>query len=144
MVPKIRVLFSLAGEHDKEVDLAEITKKIGIAPTKTRTSDDWPDSIKDQIGLPDELKPHYTWQLDIGYSKNRLVRDRFALMKDLLIGKIETINELKKKYSLRASFTVGIHAQHDQHNLPELFLSQETIEFLASIGADIGFDMYLD
>ena len=54
------------------------------------------------------------------------------------------INELKKQFSLSAAFTVGIHAQHDQCNMPEVYLTEEIVAFLASIGADVGFDMYLD
>ena len=139
---KINIWFSLIG---KNVDLDEITDRLGINPTHVRTLDDWPEAIKNpKNDLPDELQPRYIWQVDIEYETNRLVRDRFDVMLRLMTDKTEIINELKKKFSLKASFTVGIHAQHDQHNMPEVFLTQEIIAFVASIGADIGFDMYLD
>jgi len=143
--PKIRVLFSLIGKVGVDVNLDKITKEMGIKPTKTRTPDDWPEAIKSpKTELPDEYRPHHVWQIDIGYKKDKLVRDRFNVMLRLLTKKIEVINDLKKQFSLRASFTIGIQAQHDQYNMPEMFLTQEIVAFAADIGADIGFDMYLD
>ena len=116
-----------------------------IIPTRSRGLEDWPDTIRSpKIELPEELKPRYIWQYDIGYKKCRLVRERFSEMLELLYGKETIINDLKKLYSLRTSFSVGIHAQHDQHNLPELVLTKEIITFAASIEADIGFDMYFE
>ena len=144
-LPKIRVLLSLIGKFDTEVNLDIITKEMCLVPTRTRTPDDWPETIKNpRAELPDELKPSYVWELDTGYAHNKLVRDRFDVMLNFLTEKRDIINDLKKRFSLSASFTVGIHAQHDQCNLPEVFLTQEIIAFAASIGADIGFDMYLD
>lgn len=144
-LPQVRVLFSLIGKFGIEVNFDQITEKICIKPTRIRTLDDWPEAIKNpKTELPDELKPHYVWQVDIGYESNRLVRDRFDVMLKLLSEKKDIINDLKNQFSLRASFTIGIHAQHDQCNMPEVFLTQEIIVFAASIGADIGFDMYLD
>ena len=139
---EINIWFSLSGRN---VNLDEITDKLGIIPCQVRTLDDWPEAIKNPKNeLPDELKPRYIWQVDIGYEVSRLVRDRFEVILNLLTDKIDIINELKKQFSLKASFTVGIHAQHDQCNMPEMFLTQEIIAYAASIGADIGFDMYLD
>ena len=143
--PEIRVLFSLIGKFGVDVNLDKITKEMCIKPTKTRTPDDWPEAIKNpKTELSDEFRPHYVWQIDIGYESDKFVRDRFGIMLRLLTKKIGIINDLKNQFSLRASFTIGIHAQHDQHNMPEVFLTQEIVTFAASIGADIGFDMYLD
>jgi hypothetical protein len=118
---------------------------MGIEPTEVRTPDDWPETIKNpKVELPDELKPRHIWKIDIGYESSNLVRDRFDVVLKLLEGKISIINDLKEQFSLKTSFTIGIHSQHDQCNMPEVFLTQEIIAFAAAIGADIGFDMYLD
>ena len=144
-VPEIKVSFSLTGMFGIEVNLDKITKEMSIEPTDARTPDDWPEAIKNpKTELPDELKPHYVWHFDVGYESGNLVRDRFDVMLRFLAGKKDIINDLKKQFSLSASFTIGIHAQHDPCNMPELFLTQEIVAFAASIGADIGFDMYLD
>ena len=139
---EISVCFVLSG---KTANLNEISDRLQITPTKTRALEDWPETITDpRVQLPEELRPHYVWQIDTGYDHSRLVRERFITVLRLLSGKEAIIRELKEQFSLRASFTIGVHAQHDQCNLPELFLTQEIIEFAAALGADIGFDMYLD
>ena len=77
------------------------------------------------------------------YKECKTVSIRFEELLETLRGKEKIINELKERFALKASFVVGIHAQHDQCNLPEVFLTQEIITFVALIGAEIGFDMYL-
>jgi hypothetical protein len=140
--PEISISFILSG---KSMNLSEITEQLNITPTRVRTLNDWPESIKNpKAELPDDLKPCYIWRLDLGYENCQLVRDRFDIVLNLLKEKESVINRLKKRFSLEISFSVGIHAQHDQHNMPEIFLTQDIIAFVASIKASIGFDMYLD
>ena len=140
--PKINVTFCLVG---KEADLSDISKCLNLVPSRTRTPDDWPEAIKNpKTKLPDYLQPRYSWVFDMKYEICNAVRLQFEKMHAILNGKVEIINKLKEKYTLEASFEIGIHAQHDQCNMPEVFLTHEIIAFAASIGADIGFDMYLD
>ena len=141
--PKINIEFYLEGREKVELD--EISKRLNIIPNTTKTPADWPEAIKNpQIELPDELKPRYVWELDIGYKYCKSVSDRFDIIFEILKGKEIIINELKEKFSLNASFVVSIYAQHDQCNMPEIFLTEDIILFMAVIGAEIGFDMYLD
>ena len=139
---EINIIFCLEG---KNIELSEISDRLGIIPSKIRTPDDWPEAIKNpKVELPDYLKPRYTWDLELGYKKGNLVEERFDEMLDILRGKENIINELKKKFKLNIVFVVGIHAQHDSCNMPDIFLTQDIISFVASIGANITFDMYLD
>lgn len=139
---EIKITFCLEG---KEVELNEISKCLDVIPSRIRTPNDWPDAIKNpKTELPDELKPRYTWEFEIGYEKCKLVQCKFEKMIEVLKGKETAIIELKEKFALSVGFVVSIHAQHDQCNMPEIFLTQDIISFTAAIGADIGFDMYLD
>lgn len=139
---EISITFCLEG---REVRLNEISKRLCIIPSRTRTPDDWPEAIRNpKMELPDELKPRYTWELNIDYKNCNLVRDQFKKMIEILKGKEEIIKELKEEFLLSASFIVGIHAQHDQCNMPEVFLPQDIISVVADLGANVGFDMYLD
>lgn len=142
---EIRITFYLVGKNGLHVDLNYISERLNLFSTKTRTPDDWPDYIKNPNNeLPDELKPRYLWEFDMQYEKCNAVSTRFEEMLKIFKDKAKIINELKDQFILEAGFEVGIHAQHDQGNLPEMCLTKEIIMFAASIEADIGFDMYLD
>jgi len=142
---EISITFCLSGKFGIEVDLNEISERLNLAPARARTPIDWPEAIKNPKNeLPDEYKPKYTWDYDVQYKECKAVSIRFEELLETLRGKEKIINELKERFALKASFLVSIHAQHDQCNLPEVFLTQEIITFVASIGAEIGFDMYLD
>lgn len=139
---EVSVCLTMSGNN---VDLDEISEKLDISPTRTRSLDDWPDAIKNPVyELPEYLRPRFTWELNTGYSHCRLVRNKFDELLGCLEGKEYVINSLREQNDLEVSFTVGIHAQHDQCNLPELFLTNKIVTFAASTNADIGFDMYLD
>ena len=107
--PEISVCFILSG---KNVDLNEITTRLNIATSLTRTLDDWPDAIKNpKIKLPDELKPRYDWEFGIEYENNLIVKDRFNVLLEFLKGKECIINELKKQFSLETTFWLAsMHA----------------------------------
>jgi hypothetical protein len=140
---EIKISFTLEGPGEKEIDIDELTKYLAIKPTKTRTLNDWPDAIKHPKNeLPNDLKPRSCWTVEIDYEHCSLVRNQFAKMIDVLYNKVAVINSLKEKHHLKAHFEVVIYAHHDQ--MPEVFLTKENIEFIASIGAEIGFDMYLN
>ncbi|MDR1113010.1 MAG: DUF4279 domain-containing protein [Bacteroidales bacterium] len=141
MEPKIKINFNLIG---KNVDLDDITEQLGILPSSKRTLDDWPDCIKDNISkLPEELWPRYIWELIIDYEPSRTVRQQLNQLMNHLQEKIQIINELREKYALRIGVEVIIIIM-ESGNQPEMFLPRDVVEFLASIHADIGFDMYID
>jgi len=141
---EINITFYMVGKFGMEVDFNEISKCLNLTPTGARTPEDWPEAIKyPKNELPDELKPRYQWEFSLQYKECKAVSIRFEKMLEVLWNKEEIINELKKRFKLDTGFIVSIQAQHDQGNLPEVFLTQEIITFTALIGADIGFDMYL-
>ena len=140
--PEIKISLSLVGQSGEILDLDELTKHLDIMPTKTRTLDDWPETIKQpKIELPDWLRPRCVWKVELEYEECLAVHFRFEEMVSILRGKEKAINLLSKELHLKAYFTVAIAAHHDR--MPDMSLTKENIEFIASIGAEVGFDMYL-
>ena len=138
--PEIAVTFCLTG---KEVDLNEISERLDLIPDKSKTPDDSTEAIKNpKTELPDYLEPCYLWEYTVPYEVCNDVSVRFEEMLMILKDKENNINDLKEKFKLEVSFTVGIQAHHDPGNMPAVYLTEEIIAFAASIGADIGFDMY--
>ena len=60
----------------------------------------------------------------------------------ILFSKLDTIKKLKEKYSLETSVTIVI--EMEKGNGPEIVLLKENTEFLSLIGAEVGFDLYID
>jgi hypothetical protein len=142
-VPEIKVRFSLQGQSGNAIEFSQLTKGLAIIPTETRGLNDWPEAVKHpRIELPIELRPRCIWTVEVDYADCQAVSYRFAEMITVLRGKEKIINNLCTKLNLETHFDVVIYAHHCR--LPELFLTKEVVQFIASIGADIGFDMYLD
>jgi len=126
-IPSIKVTFYIMAD---EFDLEEVTRRLGINPTETRTKDSFP---------PQGLA-HTSWSLDVEEKDCCAVAILFEEMLEVLGGKSETIKTLCDDYNLETSFVVVIHMQGEDN--PEMFLPREVISFAASINADIGFDLY--
>ena len=141
--PEIKIYFGFEGQSGGILDLNELTKRLDIVPTETRTLDDWPEAIKHpRVELPDYLRPRCCWTVTLDYEECLAVRFRFEEMMGILRGKEDVINSLRKELHLKTDFTIVIAAHHDR--MPEMSFTKENIEFIASIGAEVGFDMYLD
>jgi hypothetical protein len=141
--PEIKISFNLVGQSGEVIDLDKLTECLAITPTRTRTLDDWPEAIKrPKISLPEDLKPRCYWTVELSYEDCSAVSSRFEEMTNILEGKEDIINLLRKEMHLKPHFEVVIAAHHD--HLPEMLLAKTHIEFLEFIGAEIGFDMYLD
>lgn len=130
-MPLLNVEFCLTGN---EVDLGDITAALNIEPTKTRLKKDWPNSTI-LAGLACDL-----WRLSTPQETCKSVSEQCKKLINQLIGKEEIIKQLCEKYNLYAHFEVVIHMQ--TMNGPEISLEREIVLFLASINADIGFDVY--
>ncbi len=135
-LPKIRIIFAVAG---KSFDLNEMTDKLKITPTETRTKEDWPDVIKNNPNLPDELRPKNEWS----YEKV------FYGMKDLTLAyqeilsnfkpKIDILNQLSNEESRNYAVVLCIDCYDGE--FPELVVPTPMIHFLEAINAEISFDI---
>ena len=109
---------------------------MGIQPTRTRKKADWP------IGTVKAGFAVDFWEIRTEEEECKAVQWQFEKIMKELIGKTETIKELCHEYNLKAGFVVVVKAEVG--DFPEMVLTQEIISFVASINADIGFDMYID
>jgi len=126
-IPSINVYFYITAD---EFDLSEVTRKLGVMPTSTRTKDDFP---------PQGLACT-EWVLETGREDCIAVSIQFEKMLQMLDGKANVIKNVCNEYNLETGFVVAIHMMHGER--PEILLPPEVISFAASINADIGFDLY--
>jgi len=128
-LPQVRVSFFFAGD---EFNLDDITQKMNIAPTETREKEDFP--LKEFA--------HTSWELDTKKESCKVVSMQFKKLIKLLAGKESLINEICRDYCISAGFVISVYMESG--NNPELGLTKEIISFLASINAEVGFDLYID
>ncbi len=137
-LPLISVEFSLEGD---EFDLCSVTNALGVLPSRTCTKEDWPDSIKNNAAnLPSEIRPRTIWELDTPKVTSKSVSEQCEILMNIFKGKEGIVNKLRERYNLSAHVEVVIHME--TMNGPEISLSGNVVSFLASIHADIGFDLY--
>lgn len=142
MEPRIKVKFFLEGdEFSKEY----IREKLGLEPTVFRTKKDWPEAILNwpvyNPNLPDKCKPRTVWELETGYEECMSVTHQLEKLIGKLKGKADTLNRLCRELDLCTSFTVVVEAEVGY--FPVMCLEKEAVAFIANIGADIGFDLYV-
>jgi hypothetical protein len=133
MIPTIRVKIYLTAD---KFDLAEVTRRIGVIPTRAREKSEWPQVSIDLGFAVDE------WNYETPEKQCLSVEESFREMLAIMAPKITVIKELIQEFQLETSLLVIVCGE--TMNLPEMYLSKEIIAFAASINASIGFDMYLD
>lgn len=138
--PKIKVCFAAIGEEYSKEYLSE---KLNLEPSRFRTKDDWPETIKNWAvynpNLPDEFKPKTVWELAIGYDECKALKLQLKKLLQKLEGKEAVINQLCKELNLSTHIQVSIQTTG---SFPEVYLDQESVEFLVKIDASIGFCFY--
>ena len=138
-LPTIKITFFLEGDEFSE---EKVSTKLGMTPDEFRTKDDWPDAIKNAIDLPSHLRPRTGWSIDVKRESCCAVSDQFEKMMDLFKGKESMINELCEELNLSTAFVVVIEMEGGDR--PEMVLTKEIVNFISSINAEIGFDLYID
>lgn len=128
-MPKVRVGFYLVGDY---FDINEVTDKLNIQPTSTRTKDDWP--------VPMMAKT--SWELETKKDYCKAVCWQFEKIMEDLVGKEAKINELCAGLDLEAIFTIVINMENGDG--PEMVLTKEIVKFIGLINAEVGFDIYVD
>jgi len=130
-MPLINVDFYMSSDS---VDPDTITSILDLKPTKIRKKEEWPlASIK--AGMACNL-----WVLSTEQKTSQSVDGMCKNIIDKLIGKGELLQSLQKEYDLDLHFEVVIHMNSTK--TPAIYLERESIKFLATINADIGFDIY--
>lgn len=129
ILPQIRVSFFFSGD---EFDIDDVTTKMNIIPTETRKKKDFPIA---------EFA-HTEWVLDTEKESCKSVSLQFEKLIKLLNRKEIIINQICKDYNIEAGFSIMILMENGDG--PEMVLTKEIISFLASINAEVGFDLYID
>lgn len=132
-MPKIKVSFYMAGDN---VELNAITEELNLQPTKTRRKSEWP-RASILAGLARDI-----WELELEKEECKAVSIQMNKLQEILFSKVDTIKKLRTKYSLETSVTIVIEMENGDG--PEVVLLNKNIEFLSLIGAEVGFDLYID
>lgn len=136
-LPTVEVSFILSS---RKIGTTEITDLIQISPTTERSIDEWPDTIKNNTNLPEELKPRNEWSWTARFHKCMSVDEALADLINQFQEKITEIVEITERFSVEKSVTVLIHANSNE--MPEVGLESKAIEFLNCIKSPIYFDIY--
>lgn len=133
MIPTIKVFFCLYADY---FDLGEVTRRLGLTPTRAREKREWP-QVSIELGIAAN-----EWIFEVTEKQCYSVEIPFKKMIAILGQKTDAIQDLIREYGLEIG--LGVIIQGEAVELPEMHLSEEIIAFAASIKASIGFDMYLD
>lgn len=130
-IPRIEVTFYIMAD---EFDLNEVTCRLGVTPTETRTKDSYPhQSIAAGVA-------HTEWSIDLVEENCIAVSFLFEKLLNVLSGKEKLITQVCDDFNLEAGFVVVIHMKDGDS--PEVILPREVVAFAAAINAEIGFDLY--
>ncbi|MCQ2211798.1 MAG: hypothetical protein MJZ34_16075 [Paludibacteraceae bacterium] len=132
--PKVTVCFWICGKYNE----SHLYNKLGIAEAETRGMDDWPDAIKRNNKLPEELQPRCEWSLEV--EENTCIDIKIPLHRlfSVLREKLDVIREIVDCKKTQCGFTVTIF---ESVMMPEISLSREDISFLNFINSKIVFDI---
>jgi hypothetical protein len=128
-LPKIKVSFIISGD---DFNFDEVTERLNINPSKTRKKNDFP--------LHDFA--HSYWALDTGKDSCKAVSWQFEKIMKSLEGKESIIKQICIEHSLITTFVITIYME--DFDRPEISLTNENITFIASINAEVQFDLYND
>lgn len=135
--PNIKVDFAVEG---KDFKIEELTEKLNISPTEIRRIDDWPEAIKNNPNLPEELHPRNCWCICCEKEFCEQIEIPVRKILEQIKGKEQILYRFCEKNSLKKSLCITIHAE--AMHLPDMTLSSSIISYLGKIGAEISFDIY--
>lgn len=130
--------FSVVG---KSFDLDKFTESVGIVPTETRTRDDWPEAIKSNPSLPEELKPRCVWDVSEVMSPCSSAERPLEKIVALFRGKEGVLKALREKHGLDMSVDVAVFGMGSC--APRMRLGPEAMSFFGALGCEVSFDPYL-
>ncbi len=127
-LPKIEVCFFFEGD---DFDVNDVTDQMQLTPTQIREKKDF----------PIEELAHTEWLLTTEKESCKVVFRQFEKLMKLLVGKEKVINQICSNHKISVGFCVTIWMEDGDK--PEIVLTKEIVLFLASINAEVGFDLYI-
>lgn len=115
--------------------LQALTDSLGVQPTKT-----W--QVGDRVNNHSPLKRFYTcWMYQTEKKETLVVEEVLDPIYELFEPKIQTINELKKRFNLNVQLELVIEIENG--HTPGLVISPAFSRFAGSIDAFLDIDMYV-
>lgn len=136
-LPYVKVDFAIEG---KNFNLNRLTEELEIVPTETRNIDDWPEAIKNNSNLPEELQPGYSWCISQEMDLCTQIEIPINRLIDILKGREQKLLEFCKRNNLSKCLCITIQAESIQ--LPGIVLSPHIVSYFGKLEAEIGFDIY--
>ncbi|WP_028595290.1 DUF4279 domain-containing protein [Paenibacillus assamensis] len=133
----VRACFSLYGD---EFPLEYVTEKIGLKPSMGyRKGDLISAKQSDKLGITIQRK-ETAWQLETNYEESLDVDNQLSKIIDILHGKREVINEIRKDFELECRLDIVIIMEKGY--TPAFSLNRKVIDFIHFIQAEIEIDLY--
>ena len=133
-MPVIQATFSISASGG-ELDLEEVSRRLGVSPTRTRRKADFPPQTPAQTSWSLEVKEENAFS--VGAVLDKLIR---RLAGDYPLEAAKKIVRLCEEFDAEASLEIVIHMRNGDS--PEVRLFSAQLLFAAAIGAEIGFDLY--
>ena len=126
----VKVAFFIYGEHFQP---SAITDLLNILPNST--------SIKGIIPIGRTRPAVETmWCIDTGYEKSDDINIQLKKIIGLIQDKEDILNRIRPELNIDMLFDVVIHLENDEY--PVMRLKPDVLKFIASISADIDFNVY--
>ncbi|MDO4261395.1 MAG: DUF4279 domain-containing protein [Eubacteriales bacterium] len=135
--PHVKVSFVVEG---KSLNLKELTEELDILPTETRGLEDWPEAIKNNLNLPEELQPRYVWCIDQEADLCKQIEIPINRIITQMEGKEQKLLDFCRRNHLSKTLCIVIHAE--TMNMPEIVLSSRIVSYFGELEAEIDFDIY--
>ena len=135
-MPVIQTTFSISASGG-ELDLEEVSRRLGVSPTRTRRKADFPPQTPAQTSWSLEVKEENAFS--VGTVLDKLIR---RLAGDYPLEAAKKIVRLCEEFDAEASLEIVIHMRNGDS--PEVVLSPKQVLFAAAIGAEIDFDLHCD
>ena len=135
-MPVIQTTFSISASGG-ELDLEEVSRRLGVSPTRTRRKADFPPQAPAQTSWSLEVKEENAFS--VGAVLDELIR---RLAGDYPLEAAKKIVRLCEEFDAEASLEIVIHMRNGDS--PEVVLSPKQVLFAAAIGAEIDFDLHCD
>ncbi len=134
IVPSVKAFFYITSSKN-EFDLGEVSRRLGVTPTRTRRKADFPPQAPAQTSWSLEVKEENAFS--VGAVLDKLIR---RLAGDYPLEAAKKIVRLCEEFDAEASLEIVIHMRNGDS--PEVRLFSAQLLFAAAIGAEIDFDLY--
>lgn len=136
-LPCIKVDFGIEG---KEFDANELSEIVGVLPTESREMDDWPEVIRGNSTLPEELQPRCVWEIQQKMDQCVRIDIPIRSMINQLKGREQKLVDYCQEHDLKGYLCITIHA--DKMCLPQMVLSPDILNYFGKMNVEVSFDIY--